>query len=311
MLPFTQANRELDRLVHGGSRVRSLSEFDAAVKSFADDTAEFGRAQLWFRGHADAAWHLRPPALRHTMPHRAFDYRRRESHMFVELKRRGIALVDRPPKSDWGWLYLAQHHGVPTRLLDWSEGSHIALFFAVASRSEDDTKDACVWALNPGELNHRNWGFSDLVTVEQEHPEPAILLNPYRHGTAPRREARRSRIFKARPSGRGSAVRVMTTERPQHILAVIPEYVTARLRAQRGAFIAFADDPDDLLIQLVDDQARGEGVRPLARPIVIDGLSAEAIEEELDDAGVTASTVYPDITGLGQELARKHQLIRW
>lgn len=188
MLTVTQANKELQQLVQSGPRVRSLAEFDAEVKKFADETAQFGRAQLWFRGHADAGWHLRPPALRHTMPHKAFDYRRRECHMFVELKRRGIALVDQPPRSDWGWLYLAQHHGVPTRLLDWSEGSHIALFFAVASRQEDDTKDACVWVLNPGELNRRNWGFSDLVTVEQEHPEPAVLLNPYRHGTAPKRE---------------------------------------------------------------------------------------------------------------------------
>jgi len=221
-----------------GLRRHTLAEFDAEVRKFADAAPH---AKLWFRGHESATWHLRPPALRDSMPHKARDYVRRECHMFVELKRRGIALVDSPPRSDWGWLYLAQHHGVPTRLLDWSEGSHLALYFALANRKEDDTSDACVWMLNPGELNRRSRGFSDVVTLETKHPEPAILLNPYRDGTQSYRQAATLRIFKA---GSRRAIRKTATKRAQCILAAIPEHVTPRLRAQRGAFVAVADDPD-------------------------------------------------------------------
>jgi hypothetical protein len=69
-----------------------------------------------------------------------------EREMLEDFQRRSIHLIEYHPGNSWDWLALAQHHGMATRLLDWTENPLIALWFSMSPKLEDLKTDyAVVW----------------------------------------------------------------------------------------------------------------------------------------------------------------------
>jgi hypothetical protein len=111
--------------------------------------------ERFYRGHADCTWPLLPTLMRAYPSARIDDV---ESDLFFEFQARAKEL-HHLQLSDWDVLFFMRHHGVPTRLLDWTETLGVALHFALENHLAQSRGSAdacpCVWILNPYRLNGR------------------------------------------------------------------------------------------------------------------------------------------------------------
>ncbi len=108
--------------------------------SWDSDLGRF-RSSYVYRGLGDSSYELKSGLIRLGGP-----YPRLEKHLlrnFIKYARRN----DLPGESLWSWLALAQHHGLPTRLIDWTYSPLVALHFATSSLEKFNI-DGVIWCVN-------------------------------------------------------------------------------------------------------------------------------------------------------------------
>lgn len=128
-------------------RIDSLDDF---IKHVTKKIIDKPRCTFIYRGQAHASWGLIPTVQRSLFQQveagvkisegQINTLRLREIELLDEFKRKARPYLTSPPKKryDWDWLAIAQHHKLPTRLLDWTFHAATALFFAVEDPDIDD-----------------------------------------------------------------------------------------------------------------------------------------------------------------------------
>jgi hypothetical protein len=179
------------------------------VITIADELFTRGASgEIWWRGHPDSTWGLVPGIFRAPWGHE------REISANSLFQSRAETRHERCPRrdDDAGWLFFMQHHGLPTRLLDWTRAVLYGVYFAVRDdpkNKELDKKPATLWALNPFQLNEASLGAASVVDAV----EPAI---------AP--------LF-------GAAFRQVSTS-VEKIVAVVTREIDPRMMVQLSVFTA-------------------------------------------------------------------------
>jgi hypothetical protein len=132
---------------------RDWREFKNRIITHLFRDEPFVRGELLYRGQRDAGWQLKSSYDR-WFDAAGFDEGERitlAKELLAEFNRTVATLEAQTPRcsEDLQTHALAQHYGLPTRLLDWSESPYIAAYFAFAEAlAEQSTGSVAVWALN-------------------------------------------------------------------------------------------------------------------------------------------------------------------
>lgn len=116
------------------------------AKHYFDSLLDENRDWI-FRGHYKAEWPLQP-SLERILSRAPIDLAI-ENKIIAEFKRRAHQYLSAPeiPRDLFEWLALMQHHGSPTRLLDWSRSPYISAFIAFEDTFKEEG-DVAIWAID-------------------------------------------------------------------------------------------------------------------------------------------------------------------
>jgi hypothetical protein len=204
------------------------------------------------------------------------DYPDMEGHLLRNFRKyatRDSVAYDSP----WNWLALGQHHGLPTRLLDWTFSPFVALHFATEHLS-CFARDSVVWCV-------------DFVRAQRDLP------GPLRDAL----EEEGANVFTAEMLGRAApALRDFDRLADGPFVAFFePPSLDDRIVNQFALFSLMSSPTAELGSWLAD--------RPgLWRRLIIPADLKWEVRDKLDQANVTERVLYPGLDGLTRWLRRQY-----
>lgn len=254
-------------------RVESWTELQEQLfaESWRTDLGRH-RSNNAFRGRTSAAENLRTSLLR-----LGGDARSVEGYLlrnFRKYARHG----DVPSDSVWDWLALGQHHGLPTRLLDWTYSPFVALHFATSNVDAYD-RDGVVWAMDYVRVHEL---LPDALRDVLEH-EGANVFTP-------------ELLKRAAPGFR--ELDALADE--PFCLFLEPPSLDERIVNQYALFSLISTATASL-----DDWLSGHD--DLIRKIVVPAGLKWEVRDKLDQANVTERVLFPGLDGLSAWLSRYYR----
>ncbi|MHA7832133.1 MAG: FRG domain-containing protein [Flagellimonas sp.] len=245
------------------STISSLEEYVEHVDFAIDNVLQ--SQYVWFRGHANYDFKLVPSILR------KMDYSTEmEKHLNQEFQDKAKGFITNFSDFNSAELYfLMQHYGLRTRLLDWTEGSLIALFFSLKlSQGDNSHKNPCIWMINPIEMIQYSQGKKEIIRINENKE----LLEKYFSNE--------------------------NVDESLDPIAISSTYSNQRILRQKGCFTVHRSDKG--ILNLYRKAKSNRIIR-----LIIDRKKAGQMINQLNLAGISESAIFPDLEGLTRELNQK------
>lgn len=148
------------------------------IMDFHNAVSDTGKFHALFRGEKSANYKLMPKYGRWVADGGIFtefidkdNPSQYEMRVLEEFKRKALAYTSYEPKDYWDWLAIAQHHGLATRLLDWTQSPLVAAFFALTSDSKELKNDAVIYCLDETSIPNAAKLFKDTspFAIKDDH----------------------------------------------------------------------------------------------------------------------------------------------
>jgi hypothetical protein len=250
-----------------GAPIRSVEHFLKEIKRFAGK----GDYQIYFRGHGQPTDALVSSIGRkHFYLGRSLSFnQKQERKLLVQFRRHAYEHFGRLP-SQWETLFLARHHGLPTRLLDWTANPLVALYFAAFYESEE------------------------FVFSTEQKPYPITKLNL--DGT----------IWAIQRRNEIDELDVFSDQRApldiSGIKLVVPFNPTPRMTAQSGIFTLHGNPQMDMVQNAGRPFAsRDLDIAKLIKWKITSRYKTEIVLE-LERLAINSRTLFPDLEGLARGL---------
>ena len=233
------------------------------------------RSPFAFRGLADAEHDLSTSLSRLAGAHP--DIAKLELAMLRNFRKYAAQLTPARVDSIWHWLTMAQHHGLPTRLVDWTFSPLVALHFATEHPADYD-RDGAVWCV-------------DFVRANQLLPKRLRSIL----------EDEGSDTFTADMLDGFATLRDFDgLSRDIFLMFLEPPALDARILNQAALF-SLMPSPSASLDEWLAVHA------DLSRRVIVPAELKWEVRDKLDQANITERTLFPGLDGLSRSLERYYQ----